>query len=139
VSEPQGPSDDAPVGDEVALYRLIPTAQCDVVDGEWAFQSAAFDNTSGTDEMSIVLGDTLQLLERVPDDLPERIFGGDPDRWGVAVLSASAVRAEDQDIRRSPVAEEPAHGDVVGPKGSKRRRRLKKSAEWVVPPTLRPD
>ena len=127
------PAADAPVADNVALFRLVPTDQCAAVDGEWEFQSAAFDNNDG-DDMSVVLGDTLALLERVPEDLPARIFQ-DPARWGVAVVVTQYVRDEEgQLVLRTPTEMEPAHGDVRGAKNPKRRKRLKKHAEWVIRP-----
>lgn len=134
MSEPADlPADDAPVADDVALFRLVPTDQCNSVDGEWEFQSAAFDNNDAED-MSVVVGDTLARLTRVPEDLPERIFQ-DPGRWGVAVLVTRYVRHEEaQEVLRTSTVEERAHGDVRGPKNSKRRKRLKKHAEWVIRP-----
>lgn len=129
------PADDVPVGDDVVVYRLVPTTWCDVIEGEWAFQSGAFDNSSGDDQaMSVVLGDTLDALTGTPDDLPES------EQWGVAALQAAFLRHEEQqDLRRSPLPgsqemRDCAHGDVIGPKNQKRRRRLKKHARWVVPP-----
>ncbi|MGH2968400.1 MAG: hypothetical protein ACRDK0_04955 [Solirubrobacteraceae bacterium] len=134
TAEPAIPVD-APVEPDVALYRLIPADQCEAVDGEWRFQSAAFDNTSGTNEMSVVVGDTLEALGRVPGDLPDGTFlAGGAERWGVAVIAAGVVIKEEQEVRRTPNDIEPAHGDVVGVKGTKRRRRFKRSAVWIRQP-----
>jgi hypothetical protein len=136
---PELPADEARVEDGVVLYRLVPTVWCDVVEGEWAFQSGAFDNSSGTDlDMSVVLGDTLQALNGRPDELP------DTDQWGVAGLEAGFLRhQEQQEFRRSPVLgslelRDRAHGDVIGPKNTKRRRRIKAHAWWVVRPAAPP-
>lgn len=90
-------------------------------------------------ELSVVLGDTLAALDGAPEDLP------DDASWGVAGLMARLLRnEEDQEIRRSPVPEsqelrDRAHGDVVGAKGQKRRRRLKKHAWWVIEPAVPPN
>lgn len=138
--------EDALVGDYVLLYRLVPTTWCEVIDGEWEFQSGAFDNASALtiedcpDDMSVVLGDTLGILGRAPDDLPhETAWTADSRGWGVAVLEAAFVRDEEaQEILRSPRGDEPAHGDVRGKKSSKRRKRLKKHARWVVRPKASP-
>jgi hypothetical protein len=142
---PELPDTDSPVGDDVLLYRLVPIRWCDVVDGQWEFQSGAFDNSGKLqpgehpDDMSVVLGDTLEALQRLPDDLPARALFGVPDELGVAVLRANFVRAEEeQEVRRSPNDDEPAHGDVRGKKGAKRRKRLKKHAEWIVRPAAPP-
>lgn len=132
------PADDAPVGQDVPLYRLVPTDSCDAIEGKWVFQSAAFDNATPLtsdehpDDMSVVLGDTLTALERVPQGLPQT--RPDSERWGVAVLLAEHVYEQQQAVLRTPSDEEPAHGDVRGRKGQKLRRRLKKKARWVVPP-----
>jgi hypothetical protein len=133
------PADDAPVEDGVVVYRLVLTTWCDVIDGEWAFQSGAFDNSSGDDQdMSVVLGDTLEALHGVPGQLPDTID------WGVAALETGFLRHEEsQELRRSPIPgslelRDRAHGDVLGPKGQKRRRRLKAHAWWVIPPAAPP-
>lgn len=141
------PDNDAPVDDEVLLYRLVPCEQCDFADGEWRFQSGAFDNSSDSDGMSVVLGDTLAALERTPSDLPETVVNWpeakDPDRFGVAVLQTKFVRDnEQQEVVRTPVEIEDAHGDVRGEKNRARRKRLKKHAEqvgWIVAPRVEPD
>lgn len=132
------PTANAPIDDRTSIYRLVPVEQCVFRDGEWIFQSAAFDNSSiegYENEMSVVVGDTLAALDREPDDLPQHSHADEPERWGVAVLEAGCIRnVNEQTIQRSPTDQEPAHGDVLGGKNSKRRRRLKACAAWVVPP-----
>lgn len=127
------PADDTPVEGTVPIYRLVKTTQCSVEAGQWEFQSGAFDNNEG-DDMSVVLGDTLEAMGRLPDDLPARMFPAEADRWGIAVVQARALQDEAQELRRTPKPIERAHGDAQGKKGSSRRRRLKKSAEWVRRP-----
>ena len=130
-------ADDEPVARSTPVYRLIPTDHCGVgEDGQWAFQSAAFDNNDGND-MSVVLGDTLEALGRRPEDLPEYTFG-DSTRWGVAVLRAADLFDEEQEILRTRQPGEPAHADVRGPKNPRRRKRIKKRAQWVVRPGATP-
>jgi hypothetical protein len=133
------PADDSPVDDDVVVYRLVPTTWCDVIEGAWEFQSGAFDNSSGdANDMSVVLGDTLAALNGDPEELPETTA------WGVAALEVAYLRhQEEQRIGRSPVAgsielRDRAHGDVIGPKNAKRRKRLKRHAWWVVRPALPP-
>jgi hypothetical protein len=131
------PGMDDDVAPDTRIYRLVPTNQCDPVAGEWRFRSAAFDNSSLAgfeNEMSVVLGDTLGALERDPSDLPERAYPGNPD-WGVAVMAAGCItQVPEQTLHRTPTEAEPAHGDGRGSKNSGRRKRLKKCAEWVIPP-----
>jgi hypothetical protein len=85
--------------------------------------------------MSVVLGDTLVALDRDPSALAERAYPGNAD-WGVAVMAAGCVtQVPEQTLHRTPTESEPAHGDVRGKKNSGRRKRLKKCAEWLIPPT----
>jgi hypothetical protein len=134
------------VPDDGCVYRLIPVGACSIVEGQWEFQSGAFDNASPLSnsdsalDMSVVLGDVLASLGRSPESLPvETPCAGEPDLWGVAVLQAGYLRSEEeQEILRTPQDDEPAHGDVRGVKNTKRRRRLKKHAEWVIRPELQP-
>jgi hypothetical protein len=141
------PALDAPVDDETLVYRLIPVGSCKAVDGQWEFQSGAFNNATPLhdgepqDDMSVVLGDELEALGRVPATLPvESPPGGDPQLWGVAKLQVGFLRhQEQQEILRTPKDDEQAHGDVRGAKNPARRKRLKKHAEWVVQPAKRPD
>lgn len=133
------PADDAPIPDSTPLYRLVPTDHCDRVDGAWVFQSGAFDNNDD-DDMSIVLDDTLQALGRIPDHLPDRTFPGEDGRWGVAVIEDAGYLCKDlaQEVWRTPRSEEPAepaHGDVHGSKNSKRRKKIKAKAKWVLEPS----
>lgn len=126
---------------------MIPVGSCAAVDGQWEFQSAAFDNATPLHEqehphdMSVVLSDALEGLGRVPENLPiETPCAGDPELWGVARLEVGFLRhEEEQEILRTPEEDEPAHGDVRGVKNTKRRRRLKKHAEWVIQPAKRPE
>lgn len=139
MSQPAAlPADDDPIGPATPIYRLVPVEQCEPLDGAWMFGSGAFDNSSEEgfeNEMSVVLGDTLVLLDRDPSDLPQRAYADQPERWGVAVLEAGCITdVNEQTIHRTPTEHERAHGDVRGNKNSKRRRRLKKCATWVIPP-----
>jgi hypothetical protein len=141
------PALDGPVDDETLVYRLIPVGSCRAVDGRWEFQSHAFSNATPVDEdeprddMSVVLGDALAALDRVPASLPaESPLGGNPQLWGVAKLQVGFLRhQEQQEILRTPTEDEPAHGDVRGAKNGRRRKALKKHAEWVVQPAKRPE
>jgi hypothetical protein len=134
------------VPDDGCVYRLIPVGSCSVINGQWEFQSGAFDNASPLDDaespldMSVALGDTLKSRGRSPEHLPvETPCAGEPELWGVAVLQVGYLcNEEEQEILRTPQEDEPAHGDVRGVKNTKRRRRLKKHAEWVIRPALQP-
>lgn len=138
----QLPAPDDPIADDEHVYRLVKISACKAIEGRWEFQSGAFDNSTPSndserdDEMSVVLGDTLSALGRLPQNLPgESALAGDAEVWGVAALNVGFLRKyEEQDIHRSQSADEPAHGDVRGQKNAKRRKRLKKHAKWVIEP-----
>ena len=124
------------VEDDVDLYRLVNPdggAVWDDDENRWKVSSAAFQNTSKTDRMSVVLGDTLDRMGRPPEDAratrPE---------WYVVALRAGFVRSEQQEIERAPMPEERAHGNVIGEKRKACRRALAQAARWIVPPPSPP-
>jgi hypothetical protein len=123
--------DDASVADDCLLYRWL--REQDVIwDANRNRQrptSAAFQNTTDTDQMSIVLGDTLADLGRLPEALANPYL---------ASLGAGYVRSIDQHVERDPLASEPAHGHVVGEKAESRRRRMAHTAVMVVAPPPSP-
>jgi hypothetical protein len=125
------PPDDRTVADTTDAYRLVPEYHIDWSENEdrWIVKSSAFQNTSRTDEMSVVLGDTMAADHRPPEDARR----SKPD-WYVVALSAGELRGEQQGIVRDPTVDEPAHGNVIGPKGQTRRRRLARLARWIVDP-----
>lgn len=133
------------MGDDVLVYRLVPIWACDGTSGDWEFQSNAFDNASpehegeSPEDMSVVLGDTLSALQRVPRRLPQETpWAG--DEWGVAALEVRFLRDEEQqEVLRTPNEDEPAHGDVRGRKKKNCRRRLKNGAHWIVRPAAATD
>lgn len=87
------------------------------------------------DRMSVLLGDTMESEGRPPQDA----LAGHPDFFLVSITAADA-RAQEQEIERTPLPDEPAHGDVVGKKARKRRRALRDAAKWVqAPDGLCPD
>ena len=139
---PEPEHEDGEIGDDVLVYRFVSIRFCSFVNGEWEFQSGAFDNArpenedESKDDMSVVLGDRLAELEREPENLTTDTPWTDED-WGVAVLEAGYLKKERQrqEILRTPTEEEPAHGDVRGKKNSACRRRIKANAAWLVRPT----
>jgi hypothetical protein len=121
---------------------LIPVELCEPVEDGWEFRSGAFANSTEEgfeNEMSIVVGDTLAHHQRLPEDLPGFSHPEEAEQWGVAKVKTEAVRTiNEQEIVRSPEPEEPAHGDVRGTKNTKRRKKFKKLASWVVEPAVSP-
>ena len=79
--------------------------------------------------MSVVLGDTLQQLDRDTESVR-----GDQSNYGVIAITAKIARNEAQRIERSPRADEPAHGDVYGAKPAGCRMKFAAQAVWVIYP-----
>jgi PAS domain-containing protein len=127
--------DDLTIDDTTLIYRLL-NPDFDVAwdedDGRWIVRSRAFQNSTGTDRMSVVLGDRMEEDDRPPEDACRT----KPD-WYVVSLVARQVRDEEQEIERDSLQEEPAHGNVVGSKPRNRRKRFAEVAEWVVMPPPR--
>jgi hypothetical protein len=124
--------DDPTVADATLLFRLLNPefdVDWDHDEGHWIIKSRAFQNSSGTSEMSVVLGD--QMAE---DGRPAEDACRAKSDWYIASLTARQVRDEQQGIARAPLPEEPAHGNVLGDKPRSRRKRFSQLAEWVVMP-----
>lgn len=127
---------DRPVPPKTRLFRRVaPRLEDGYVldeDGDCLrISSAAFLGK----EMSVFLGDTLEEEGREPLDALRQ----EPGFFLVAMTAADAVAAE-QKVVRSPLDNEPAHGDVVGKKTRGRRRALARAAIWIkAPDGLCPD
>jgi hypothetical protein len=129
--------DDLTVGGNTDLYRLLNPdhdVAWDYDDRRWIPKSSAFQNTSNTDRMSVILGNLLEEERRPPHDARRT----KPD-WYVVALTAGLVREEDQIIVADPKLEEPAHGNVIGEKNRSRRRLFASNARWIVAPALPDD
>lgn len=133
-SEHDPPEDDGTISDETDLFRRVPPDHYKLVAGEFVLRDGAFKNFPHPERkrMSVVLGDTLTDAGREP----ESVRSPEQSNFGVVAISAGEVRAEEQRIERSPLDEEPAHGDVFGEKPGARRKRFARVARWVVYPDL---
>lgn len=119
-----------PVQPETNLYRrVIPKLEdgyvLDEEDDCLRLSSAAFVGQ----EMSVFMGDTMEEEGREPLDALTK----EPTFFLVAITAADAVAAE-QEVMRTPLDDEPAHGDVVGKKTRGRRRALARAATWLKAP-----
>jgi hypothetical protein len=124
-----GVHDDETVSDGTNLYRRI-SPQFIKRDGDTIRVSGgAFQNTTGTESMSVSLGDTLASERRTPDSLLDEFDG-----FGLVALAAGYVRGEEQIVQRSRTDADSAHGDVIGRKPSGRRKRFAANCCWVVTP-----
>lgn len=126
------PEDDHTVEDGTALYRRVPPAHWKKVGDEFIVRDGAFKNFPNPERkrMSVVLGDTLEQLDRGT----ESVRGRAPN-YGVIAITAEIARQEAQRIERSPQNDEPAHGDVYGEKPTSCRKKFAAQAVWVVYPT----
>ena len=88
--------------------------------------SAAFQNSSGTNRMSV---DWMGLFT-VDDTLHD--YRG----FGVASISAGLCRSLNQEVERTPQEENPAHCDVVGYKPKSVRRKFREMAEYLRYPSV---
>lgn len=121
--------DDATVTNETRLYRRVSPQFIKPEGDTFRVSSGAFQNTSGTNEMSVSLGDTLEEIGTEPASLLDDFPG-----YGLVSLTAGLVRGEEQTVRRSPTEQDPAHGDVIGEKSGGRRKRFARQLEWAVLP-----
>ena len=131
-------TDDLTILAEHRLLRRIPP-QWEVRDdneGATRPSSQAFNNDGEGDPMSTFLEQELK-----PKSLGyEHVIFGHAG-FGLAALMAGFCRDEEQQrLARDPIADDPfhpcnpIHAVVVGKKGSKRRGRFAKHAEWVFRP-----
>jgi hypothetical protein len=121
--------DDPSITDETLLYRRVTAEHYRRAAEGWTFTSGLFDNSSdGEQEMSVVIASKLEADGRTIEDLAL------PDIGWIAI-TAGVARNEGQAVAHAPEPDEPAHGAVCGAKGSKKRKRMKEAAEWVIYPT----
>jgi hypothetical protein len=133
MSDARGDAEDPP--DRVCVYRRVhPRHLVSGPNGSTIVSSAAFTNTSGTDEMSVLLADTWEACDsRTPHDLLD-----DERTARVVALSAGVVRRPpiSQRVVRSPeVPADPcdAHGGVLGTKPKPIQRSLRDASNQVAP------
>ena len=119
--------DDPTIGHDAELWRRIPPWHFyrDPNDGSTRPSSAAFEDDSDHDPMSIVLGEECAG--------PASVLAGH-DSYALAAFTARLAREKGQKLVRDPLPDEPAHGLVVGTKTTSTRRAFAKHSRWVVEP-----
>ena len=130
-------SNDETISDDTLLLRRVPSVpNLNVVwDGNtqaWRPSSASFENHPNGSPMSVGLSDTLEQLGRPLQSM----LDGYEEGFSLVAFHARAARENGQGVAREPTPEELAHGVVFGEKTKAVRRRLAKSAIWIVPPDL---
>lgn len=102
------------------LYRRVP----DFWIKENSISSAAFQNTSNTDDMSVDLARLTSPIETVSEY---------PD-CGVASFLAGNARNLGQQVLHDPVPQNLAHSTVRGKKNSRIRKKLAECSKIILPP-----
>jgi hypothetical protein len=104
--------------DNDELYRRITEKH---IKEDGCISSAAFQNTSNTDEMSVDLA-KITTIEKTTLNNP---------KYGVASLMAIGARNLDQKVFHSPEQDNPAHSTVKGRKNARIKKALAKVATLI--------
>jgi hypothetical protein len=80
--------------------------------------------------MSVILGQEVLAAGRSA----EMVLAGHVG-FGIAAFTAGLARSLGQGVWRRPLAEEPAHAEVFGPKTAAVKKALYRHATWVMLPT----
>jgi hypothetical protein len=120
------PENDPSISDEVVLWRRVHPDQ--IVHNnnlnEMRPTSQAFQNTSGSDGMSVNIAD---------ETTTEDTLRGFEDHFVVS-LGVGFVRGLNQGVVRKPLEENPAHAEVIGKKTKSVKKKLSDASSWVVSP-----
>jgi hypothetical protein len=132
------PALDSPVDDEVRLFRRITEHHLVAAPTEplgRRISSAAFQPSTEDGGISVSIEDTMDALGITTDDL----MALDSAALGLSYVIAGQVRAPDigKDVERKPTADDPSHGNLVGPDSTGRRRKLARIAQgqWAIEPS----
>lgn len=112
--------------DERLLRRVHLSLIVEGQDGTAKVSTAAFRDQ----ELSVNIESMMLEAGRTPADA----LKNNPNDLLVSI-TARVCRENDQLVSPDPVPTEPAHGYVFGKKGKPVQRRLRDSAEWIVPST----
>jgi len=122
--------DDPSITNDTELWRRVHPSQV-VSDGAGGYRpsSAALDNDSDGDPMSILISTVMEEYGLAPEHALEGRTG-----YSLVGFTAGLARGYDQKIARSPEPEQPAHGFVVGYKPHAIRKKWAKRCHWVIAP-----
>lgn len=123
--------DDRTVSDGVALLRRIPPRHFyfDETLNRRRPSSAAFEDDSDGDPMSVYRGD---VIESEAGDIRRVMIGH--EGYALVALTAGQVRSKSQTVSPDPLPEESSHATVCGPKTGATRRWFSRQARWVILP-----
>jgi hypothetical protein len=125
-----------PIDGNTRLFRrisenyLVPAPDAP---GGRRISSAAFSPSSDGSGVSVNIEDEMQRRGISPADL----LALPPNAVGVAFVSAAQVRAEQLDVNRQPLPDDPSHGNITGNVTGAKRKRLARAAQaqWAVAPS----
>jgi hypothetical protein len=124
--------DDATIPDAADLWRrLIPDWIIpDSNTGGVRISSAAFDDSRDGTPMSVLLADVVAKTHRTPEQVLADFKG-----YGLAAITAGAVRGHKQGVMPTPKPDEPAHASVFGPKTGSTKKGMAKAARLLIAPS----
>jgi hypothetical protein len=118
--------DDSAIHNHRILWRRVPSEYIffDPNLNRYRPRSQAFQNTSGTNGMSVNLADETTVDSTLKDR------GND----FLVAFPAGLARELEQEVIRKPLDNNPAHCEVTGNKTGKVRNAFAKRCKWVVGP-----
>lgn len=115
------------------LWRRVPPWHFPKYPGHDFPNSAAFADDPDGSPMSVVLVEVLLRGGRGPAE----VLKGHED-YALAEITIASVEAEGCVVEAHPLPDEPAHALVLGKKTQGARKRIAKSAVWIVAPPVPP-
>jgi hypothetical protein len=123
--------DDAGILDGADLWRRLFPGWV-VPDGNTGgvrISSAAFDDSRDGTPLSALIADVVSQTGRTPAQVLAEFSG-----YGLAAISAGAVRACKQGVAPAAEPDEPAHAYVFGPKTGSAKKGMAKAARLLIAP-----
>ena len=123
----EGPADDPSVLDDHELWRRVPAFWVVYDDNRKQYRptSAAFQNSTGFNGMSVVLGTD-------HGDPEGAVSSPNHSTHSLASVSARFARGCSQTLSRAPEPDEPHHGHVAGAKTRSISRKFAAESDWRV-------
>jgi hypothetical protein len=124
-------ADDAGIADSADLWRrlirewVVPDSNT----GGIRISSAAFDDSRDGTPMSVLLADIVAQTRQKPEEVLAGFAG-----YGLAAITAGAVRVCKQGVMPTPEPDEPAHASVFGPKTGSTKKGMAKAARLLIYP-----
>jgi hypothetical protein len=124
------PDDDLSIAPDCRLFRRITRHQMRPEGDKVRITSAALDASSDGSGTSVHLEDEMAVHGITAGQL----VAGRPEETWMASLPAQAARDEELWLIRAPEEHDPTHGEICGPRNTRKKRRLLRRMTWVIPP-----